>query len=644
MQERKNHAWDESLNIFWDKFFQDNFREAYKIASQIKASAQIQSEYDQALELQAKVLLKQGDFLLAQKTIAESKKVSAFKLFLNFLLDANPKPLLEFKASNYEDKIYQAQCTLLSRIYWGNCYLESINLKLDPDELLEEVFSELIEKELYDRAILASVQSLELMLEDQIISHDIHLPVMREHIDNLVALSAKVKYNSTKAKLFLVKAKVFKDREAAEDAEILFGKEQNLNGLAETYMVYAKDFEQEEYYEKALELFAKCENDLARGYIFESIASMSLMNGNIQDAKKAFKKAQRYLKSGGIFEKLGLQVQEISLMAISGKYQKVKESVHEIIKPHVPSFFIAQAYQILANTLIQIGEDIELARGYIEAACDIFKNLKRYNQLLYTQNVHFQILLLENDLEQIQTSGQEIIQLASRLGNEEIKASKYLDLAFVTIRISLEDGNLDDTKLVEVEDYFKKAIRLFQEQENFLGEADSYQAMGNMYTSIGKLEEALNSFLTAKKLYQAERVHLQAAVTDTLIGILMLNYVVLNQQTYPIAQRHFEQALVYFSKENLLDLAWKTTFYIADLNHRYYQITKNSDESMLYKNKAKNYYLEMLLAIQDYQEDAPDLRKQSNLVGVTIKDACQKAYEFFLSIGESDNASKFKQN
>ncbi len=634
---------DQDIETYWANYFRDNFNEAFQDAKKLVNQASNDSEKAFALSLQAKILLRQGQLKEAQRLIKDYPDLG-LKLFIDFLVNANPAPLIQNKSKDIDTKIYKAQCILLSKIYWGEQYLANIDGMEDPDQILADVFDELIAEKEYDKAILCSVQTIELTLEDQMLSHDIHLPIIHEHLNNLLELANQARYDSTKAKLFLLKSRIFKDREAAEDAEILFGKDHNKNGLAETYMHYAKEFGELEYYEKAVKLFNETDNYICQGFIYEALASIALVNGQIQDANHFFEQAKEKLNRGGIFEHYGLEIQHISLLAIRGKYQKVKEAVHDLIKPSVPSFFIGQAYQILANTLVQLGEDTNTAKAYVEMACDIFKQLKRYNQLLYTQNVYFQILLLENDLELIQRVGQEIIQLANRLGNEEIKATKYLDLAFVTLRVSLEDGSISQEKIAEATDYFKKAISLYQEQDNVIGEADTYQAMGNMFTGIGKLEEALNAFLTAKKLYTTEKALLQVAITDTLVGILMLNYVVLNEQTYPIALRHLEQALVYFSKENLLDLQWKCTFYLADLNHKYYVVKSDTQDAEVYKNKAKNYYLEMLVAIQDYEDDAPNLLPgQGSLVGITVEDAYNKGYQFFLTIGEEAQAMKFRR-
>lgn len=635
-----------SLEKFSDAFFRDDFSTATALAEQLEKEASSDEEYDYAINCAAKVLLKQGKVKAAQNKILESNDNHGLKLFLEFLTTGKAKPLINYKTDDIDTLIYKAQTILLSKIYWGIEHVESIDGYQDPDLVLEEVFARLVKRGEVDKAILASVQSMELTLEDQVLSHDIHLPIIHEQIINLLELSSQAKYDSTRAKLYLLKARIFKDREAAGDAEILFGRDNNINGLGETYMQYAKDFNEEQYYEKAIENFKLAGNEIAQGFIFEALASNSLISGQINEAEKCFEHAESKLNNGGIFEFYGLEVQRISMLAIKGKYQSVKERVHSLINPNVPSFFVAQAYQILANTMIQLGEDIDTAKAYIETACDIFKQLKRYNQLLYTQNVYFQILLLEDDLERIEKLGREIIQLSTRLGNEELKASKYLDLAFVTIRLSLEDSSLNEAKITEATDYFNKAIQLYQDQDNLMGEADTYQAMGNMFTGIGKLEEALNAFLQAKKLYNECEAKLQAAITDTLIGILMLNYVVLNAQTYPIAMRHLETALVYFNSENLYDLIWKTLFYLADLNHRYFIESSGKEHEETIKNKAKTYYLEMLVAVQDYEQDAPQLlaSSQNSLVGITIKDAYNKAYQFFLTIGEEDIARKFKQS
>ncbi len=631
------------INKFWKAFFTDDFSEAMLLARRMRSEARIQEDKDLALTCISKVLLRQGNFTEAKTVISETKSYSGLRLFIDFLLTANPRAILREAREDIDSQIYKAQTIYLSKIYWGDTFLNSIECKENPDDIIEKVFNQLIEAKEFDRAILASIQSLELIIEDQLLSEDLYYNIIQEHINNLLELSKLTKYDSTKAKLFLIKAKIFKDAEAASDAEILFGKDQNHNGLGEIYLVRAREFQELPFYEKALKKFESTNNILAQGFVYESLASLALVNGEIKQATQLFERAKERLNTGGVFEKFGLEIQRISLMAIQGKYQKVKELVHSLIKPNVPIFFIGQAYQILANTIIQLGEDSEIAKGYIESASDIFRQLKRYNQLLYTLNVYFQLLVLEDDIEHINKVAQEVIQLANKLGNEEVKAAKYLDLAFVTLRISIDSGNINDIKLEEVTDYFKKAIHLYQEQDNAIGEADTYQAMGNMFTGLGKLEDALSAFLTAKKLYQGNKALLQAAITDTLIGILLLNYVVLNEQTYPMAARHLEQALLYFSQENLLDLMWKTLFYLADLNHKYYMVLQGNDSAEVYKNKASSYYLEMLTTIQDYEEEAPHLVPQNPLVGVTLDDAHNKAQQFFMLIGEEENAKKFRR-
>jgi hypothetical protein len=638
MQQQENQNQNQHLENFWQYFFKEKYSQAI---NELEKQNHLGVFTDKNFyhELKSKIYLRQGEFQSAQSELEFCKRNSGFKLFTKFLLSGDPKELLLSESKDIDTRLYKSQTLILTKIYWGEDYLQAIGCTEDSDELLEQVFGELIDAGEVDKAILAGIQSLEMMLEDQLLSHDLNIPIIKEHLENLLELSNKAKYDSTKAKIFLVKARIFKDLEAAKDAEILFGKDQNLCGLGEVYLSYAKDFNQNEYFPMALKAFQDSENQMACGFVHEALASNALINGDVVEANAQFDLAQEYLNRGGIFEYFGLEIQRISLIAIAGKYQKVKDSIQALIEKQPPPFFLAQAYQILSNTLIQVGDDFDLAKGYIEAACDIFYRLKRYNQLLYTRNVQFQILLLQNDLELINKVGQEVIQLATRLGNEEIKASKYLDLAFVTIRISLEEGNLTEDKINEAGEFFKKAITLFQEQDNLIGEADTYQAMGNMFTGIGKLEEALNAFLKAKKLYHSQKAFLQLAITDTLIGILMLNYVVLNDQTYTMASQHLEQALLYYSQQNLSDLIWKANYYVADLNHKLFVINKDKEKSELYKNKARKHYLDMHMIIQEYESELQP--NNMSLFGLNIEDAYNKAYQFFLSIDEAEMAKKF---
>ncbi|MEY3370116.1 MAG: hypothetical protein RLZZ361_786, partial [Cyanobacteriota bacterium] len=117
------------------------------------------------------------------------------------------------------------------------------------------------------------------------------------------------------------------------------------------------------------------------------------------------------------------------------------------------------------------------------------------------------------------------------------------------------------------------------------------------------------------------------------------NYVVLNDQTYTIASQHLEQALLYYSQQNLSDLIWKANYYVADLNHKLFVINKDQEKSELYKNKARKHYLDMHMIIQEYESELQP--NNINLFGLNLEDAFNKAYQFFLSIDEAEMAKKF---
>lgn len=629
---------------YWDYFFTDKFQEAEKEAKSIFDLASEQSSKDLSLELQAKILLKRGLFQQAYDLVQNIKSNSGIKLFLEFLISGDLADNIAKFGDDTDSLVYKAQAIIFSRIYWGPNHLAKQKAYIEPDILLEQVFNELIDKKDYDRAILTFAQSIELITKDQEFGKDILIPVALEQLENLLALSKKAKYDSTTAKVYLLKAKLLEDkqlaREIAKDAEILFGKEQNLNGLAEVYSFYAIEFNEDEYYDKALKLFIQVGNESAQGFIYEALASSHLVKGAIQDAFAAFEKAEAKIAGGGIFENLGLAIQKLSLHAVKGEYKKIEDDISEMFKPNIPKLFRAQAAQILANTLIQIQNDVEEGKKLISFACDSFKELKKYGQLLHAQNIYFQILLLDGDINELLALGEEIIQLASRLGKEEVKATKYVDIAFALVRIGAEEGDLNKEKLEQAQDYFKKAIAIYQHTGNLIGEADVYQAMGNMYANIAKLEDSFQAFGKAKKLYKSEGASLQAAITATLIGILMLDLVVLNEQTYPVGQENFAEALAYFEQEQLLDLQWKNTYYLASLNEKY---ALHSEEEKFIE-KTKEYYLLMKHAVEKYETSTDiDSSKRSGLVGVSIDDAFEKARRFFESRGDNENAEKFKR-
>lgn len=617
---------------YWQYFFTDDFSSAIKVTKEIGKHAVSQDQKDQAAELKAKILLKQGLFKEANKTLENYSKYSALKLFIQFLLDGKAEKVIpEFK-DDLDSKVFKAQTLLFAKIYWGG--------KQEPELLLEEVFSDLIDKGEFEKALLASAQAMELLSQDQEFAKDLMEPVAAEQLENLLALAQKSKYNSTRAKLYLLKARLFHDRESAEDAEILFGKDQNKNGLAEVYSLYATEFDEEEYLPKALKIFMENGNIAAQGYLYEFMASNALSQGNINEALNNFHKAETLLLNGGIFEKLGLEIQNLSLIAIKGEYKKIQSKAEALLERDIPTLFKAQTAQILANTIMQIDGDSEIAKAMIIEACQMLETLGRYNQLMQAKNILFQIKLLDEEFDEVQELGEEIIQLANRLGDESSKATKYVDLAFAIVRSNaVKERDIGEQELDIASQYFNKAIEIYKEEDNLLGEADVYQSMGNLYASMAKPEDAYKNFQNARQLYAAEKALFQSAITDTLIGIMMLDITVINEHSYSIANKHLEDAFMYFQKEGFLDLAWKNAYYIADLNEKFFL----ASEEDRFKNRARHYYIEMLQSIRDFEnQNDTNSFNIANLSGIHMSEALNKGANFFYSIREDDIATQFR--
>lgn len=630
MQQRENS--DQLIKQYWDYFFRDNFNEAYRCTDELVVCTE---DKELGLELKARMMLKQGLYEDANDIAKQLKNESALKLFLHFIVSGDYESVINKFGDDIDGLIFKAQCITITRIYFGEDAIPE-----DPDLLLEKVFNKLVDDKEYDRAILTYAQFIELLFREQELGKDILIPIATEQLDNLLELSKKAKYDSTKAKVFLLKAKILKDKESAEDAEILFGKDNNQNGLAEVYSFYAVDCEEDEYFQKAIDIFTNLNNLNAQGYLYESLASKSLVQGSIQEACQYFEQAEKILSQAGIFEKIGLEIQKLSLHAVKGEFKVLKEKSRLFLDSHnhVPMLFQAQAYQILATSMLYTNTDFELGEEYIKRACSIFKDLKKFNQLLNAKNIQFQFVNLSDDLDDIVTLGDEIIQIANRLERYDEKAAKYVDLAFAIIKVHADSGNLEKDQLDVASDYFQKAIDIHKAQDNVTGEADVFQAMGNMFANVGKLEESFKCLAKAKELYVQEKALLQGSITCILIGLLVGDEAIVSEATYPIVTDNFETALAYFSKESLRDLTWKTCFYLAELNERMY-LKKKID---VYQERAKKYYLEMYDAAQKYEVDSES--NEISIGSTTLDEAFNKAHGFFKLMNDPTNAQKFFRN
>ncbi len=619
---------------YWQYFFTDNFQQCKALALELRDLALNEEQLSEAYELEAKVLLKQGRFKVAQELLSRTSHYSPLRHFIDFLLNGRIEILLDhIYKQDLDSHIFRAQALLFAKIYWGFDY--------ELDLGLEKIFTKLIDEEDFDRAILASLQSLEIIIQEQEFAKDLLENIAAEHLNNLLELSSKAKYQSSKAKIYLLKAKLFKDRQAAEDAEILFGKDANQNGLGEVYALYATEFQErrEENLNRALLAFTHSGNLSAQGYIYETLASDALSSGNLQEALEHFAKAEEVLEQGGLFENIGLEIQELSLMALTGDFKNIKSKSQALLNQDIPKLFKAQIAQILANTLVQADGDLSGAKILINYACELLEELNRFQQLLQAKNVLFQVLLLDENFEPIIKLGEEIIQLADRLGDEDCKATKYVDLAFTIVRKHMDSSEIGDKEIEMAASYFNQALEIYQRNNNLLGEADVYQSMGNLFASINQNQEAYNSFKNARDLYKAENALLQCAITDSLIGVLMLDFSTINEQSYKLAHKHLEAAFMYYQKEGLYDLCWKNAYYIANLNEKFYLGTGDKT----FKNKARHYYIEMLQAIKEFREHRESQPFDLvNTAGINPEEALSRGADFFFAIKEDEIAREFK--
>ena len=638
----KSEIRDNLVSDYWDFFYKDYFIEALEVCGALKLVSENDSQKAEAEEFFAKILLKQGKYNDAYELMRHRKSYSGFKVFLEFLIDGDIRPLLAKFKNDVSSKIYKAFSCMLSKVYWGEAYVKSIDAYEDPDVLIEDAFQELIDENKIDFALLTIAKSVEIALQESHLSKDLISLVSADQIDNLIKLAERAEYDSTRAKLFLLKSLLTKQREFAEDAEILFGKDKNKNGLAEVYLFYANEFNEHDYYSKAINLYNQVENNIALALINSILASQSLVNGSLKDAQLYLEKAKDKNSQSSVFDRLNVDIQELSLLSIQGKYDEIEVLARKLLEPKVPSFFKAQAGQIFSGILIKTGGDVEDIKSIISQSCDQFRDLKRYHHLLQAENIRFQELLLEGNLEEITVKAQEIIKLAHKLSNFEEVANKYVDLAYGLINIHAKKHSLNEENFAEAIAYFEKAIDLFKEHGNKVGEANIYQAMGDLFANIGRFEDSLNSLIKAKRIYQSVNANLQNAVTETLIGILVLNPSVLNEQTYPIAQDHLERSYKYFSTESILDISWKTLYYLADLNLKFF-VHKNKKEKE-YLDKTKTYFLKMKEALDTYENNSTSFQANDiyHITNISTDQARQKAYDFFVSVGEKETAKKFK--
>jgi hypothetical protein len=76
----------------------------------------------------------------------------------------------------------------------------------------------------------------------------------------------------------------------------------------------------------------------------------------------------------------------------------------------------------------------------------------------------------------------------------------------------------------------------------------------------------------------------------------------------------------------------------------YYTFKNKKDK--LYLQRTKDFFMKMLSAIEEYQEGSHKFHANDiyHITNISIEQACEKAYDFFISIGDKESAKKFKNN
>ena len=217
-------------------------------------------------------------------------------------MDGDLKKFLGKFKDDISSKIYKSFSLALSKIYCGAAHMMEHPDYEDADELLQECFGKLYEDGNVDYAILTVLKSIEIAIQEAQLSGDIIRPVAEKQVALLMDLLPQTKYDTTRAKLYLLKAVLSGDRQYAEDAEIYFGKDANKNGLAEVYLHYANEFAEEEYFEKAIHMYQEAGNDIALSLVYSILASNSLMGGELQKSELFLTKATDKVAEASVFD------------------------------------------------------------------------------------------------------------------------------------------------------------------------------------------------------------------------------------------------------------------------------------------------------------------------------------------------------
>jgi tetratricopeptide (TPR) repeat protein len=316
----------------------------------------------------------------------------------------------------------------------------------------------------------------------------------------------------------------------------LYRQEENLTGIQSTlsalgtwYVQQGKLNEALEYHQQNAEVTCEMGFPLGQSTAYLGLGDYFFRVGDYAKALAYYEQAEKLAVLPIVGAIAGLTLANTyTLMHLPDRAKRACRRVIEVLAPAGPSNRLSLARYILGNVISSTGD----WTGAIVAWRDgLAEDEARQDRL--------------SQAEKLQNIAQATVMQYYRTGGPPVAESAYQ----------------------EAMSLYSQSIELLKGHSNPQADAviaSAYQLQGQTAVTCGYPIEGAKYFEQATRMYSALGLDMQAAATNTLVGLLY--YDLGNRgytDLYAEAVRSYQQALDYFQKAHMLDIAWKVLLYLA---------------------------------------------------------------------------------
>ncbi|MEO0728171.1 MAG: tetratricopeptide repeat protein [Bacteroidota bacterium] len=364
-----------------------------------------------------------------------------------------------------------------------------------------------------------------------------------------------------------------------------------------------------QWIEKAITIFTTFNSSKYALEAWRAYSLQSLHFSHLREAIRGYKQALELAQNTGdvhttIIVRMGI-AETFHRMGEFGEAVAHYEAAQELMQnsPYLP---------FIGLNLANVYDQMNLSKKGIDLALRVVQQLeeKKYapEQLSSAYFIMGNLLTSTKQWEAAIATWQKAIKYDEEHKYFKGQAEKTISLVWTFAQAKYQEDKIIRAETVaEFSNYYDLALALLRKQtgkqELIVAEGQIYQNFANIHTMAQQYPESLAELDKALQLYQMHHLHMQAANTFVMKGLLAFELgKSIDAKYWEVATDTFHEALDFIRQEQLQTFAWRIYYYLAIIAANRGILSRDTKQQADYYAKAEEYLQSSHEAVQQMRQ------------------------------------------